>query len=231
MGASAAPGAGASAASGAGAPLDEDDGVPDAIPPRLAEESDSEDESDDDEPAARTGRRGRRLPSGGQREDADGPADLREQELTAADRLLSKVYGDSVHRNDGRHLHGGIPAADDEAMRWLYDQVVSHGHRLFRPPDGAVGQDVILTWVDKLCGCCEEHHNAERAMTFPVCVLARDHGISGATAIRRRNERRLRAWKDRLVAELTKDIVASDKGWKGDGRAPRNKESAICCYH
>ena len=187
------------------------------MPPDLrAKESASEDKSNDDRPAARLGGRGRSPPSRGQRKDADGPSHLLKQEMTMADR---------------RHLHGGIPAADDEAMRWLYDQVVSHGHSLFRPPDGAVGQDVILTWMDKLCDCHEEHHNAERAMTFPVCVLARDHGISGATAIRRRNERRLRAWKDRLVAELTKDIMASAKGWKNDGRAPRNKESATCRYH
>ena len=42
----------------------------------LAEELNSKDESDDDKPAARTGRRGRHPPSRGQREDADGPADL-----------------------------------------------------------------------------------------------------------------------------------------------------------
>ena len=63
--------------------------------------------------------------------------DLREQELTAADRLLSEVSDDTVHRDDGRHLHGGIPAADDEAMCWLYDQVVAHGYSLFCPPNGA----------------------------------------------------------------------------------------------
>ena len=40
--------------------------------------------------------------------------------------------------NDGRHLHDGIPAADDEAMCWLYHQVVAHGYSLFRLPDGAL---------------------------------------------------------------------------------------------
>ena len=65
--------------------------------------------------------------------------------MTAADRLLSEVCVYSVHRNDGRHLHGGIPAADNEAMCWLYDKVVSHGYSLFRLPDRALGQDVITT--------------------------------------------------------------------------------------
>ena len=56
----------------------------------------------------------------------------------AAGSLLSKVYGDFVHRKDGRHLHGGIPAADNEAMCWMYDEVVGHGYSLFRPPDDAL---------------------------------------------------------------------------------------------
>ena len=104
----------------------------DVVPPDpSAEDSDSEDKSNDDKPTARPGRRGCHPLVRGQREDADGPADLREQEMMAADRLLSEVYGDSVHRNDWRHLHSGIPAADDEVMCWLYDQVVSHGYSLF----------------------------------------------------------------------------------------------------
>ena len=86
------------------------------MPPGLAEESESEDKSDNDEPAARTGGRGHRLPSRGQQDDA---------------------YDDTVHRNNGRHLHDGIPAADNEAMCWLYDQVVAHGYSLFCPPNGA----------------------------------------------------------------------------------------------
>ena len=73
------------------------------------------------------------------------PADLGEQETTAADRLLSELYGDFVHHNDGRNLHDGIPATDDKAICWLYDQVVSHRYRLFRLPDDALGQDVIMT--------------------------------------------------------------------------------------
>ena len=102
---------------------------------------------------------------------------------------------------------------------------------MFRPPDGALGQNVILTWVGELRGCREGRHNAERAMLFPACVLARERGISGAAAIRRRIERRLQSWKDGFVAELAGDIVASAKGREGGGRAPRNEESVARSYH
>ena len=38
---------------------------------------------------------------------------LESQPLTKADRRLIAVYGDIVHRNNGRHLHDNV--ADDEA--------------------------------------------------------------------------------------------------------------------
>ena len=134
-----------------------------------------------------------------------------------------------MHRNDRRHLHVGIPAADDEAMCWLYDQVVSHGYSLFCPPDGALSQDVITMWVDKLCGSREGRHNAERTMIFPTCVLARERRISGATAIRRRIDRHLHSRKDGCVAELAEDIVALVKGQEGAGRAPHPMSANGAC--
>ena len=41
-------------------------------------------------------------------------------ELTAADRKLISVYGDTLHRNDGSHLHGGIDPAEDSKMQRLH---------------------------------------------------------------------------------------------------------------
>ena len=41
-------------------------------------------------------------------------------ELTAADRKLISVYGDTLHRNDGSHLHGGIDPAEDRKMQRLH---------------------------------------------------------------------------------------------------------------
>jgi hypothetical protein len=43
--------------------------------------------------------------------DVEGEEDLGHQTLHACDNQLVTVYGDSIHRNDGRHLDGGV--ADD----------------------------------------------------------------------------------------------------------------------
>ena len=87
-----------------------------------------------------------------------------------------------------------------------------------------------MTWVDELKGCRDRRHHAERVMTFPDCVLAREHGISGAAEIRRRIERRLQCWKDGFITELVGDSVTTAKGREGGGRAPRNEERVARRY-
>ena len=55
-------------------------------------------------------------------------------ENTEADRKLRAVYGDTIHRNDGRHLDGGI--ANDEGWQARYDAAVANPHQLYLPPQG-----------------------------------------------------------------------------------------------
>ena len=61
--------------------------------------------------------------------------DLFNEVMTAADRKLMEVFGgNTIHRNDGRHLHGGIEAARDvQHMTW-HDRVIAHPHSLYFPP-------------------------------------------------------------------------------------------------
>jgi hypothetical protein len=69
--------------------------------------------------------------------------DLQRQPQTAVDRKLTEVYGgDTIHQNDGRHLHCGV--ANDKEMCWLYNQVVSHPYPLYSPPlKGLIGRRCI----------------------------------------------------------------------------------------
>ncbi len=72
--------------------------------------------------------------------DVESTADLEGVDLTEADRRLIEVYGDTVHRNDGRHLHGEADAERDAMhVRW-FDRVVSQSHQLYLPPRCAVGK-------------------------------------------------------------------------------------------
>ena len=47
--------------------------------------------------------------------DVEGKEDLRNQEIFECDNLLHGVYGDTIHRNDGLHMDGGV--ADDSVWQ------------------------------------------------------------------------------------------------------------------
>ncbi len=51
-------------------------------------------------------------------------ADLRLQRLTAADRQLLGIFGNTIHLNDGTHLNGGIGAAENAKWQRLYNRLL-----------------------------------------------------------------------------------------------------------
>ncbi len=71
-------------------------------------------------------------------------------EDTEADRKLRAVYGDTIHRNNGRHLNGGI--ADDQIWQARYDAVVANPHQLYLPPQGKIRAEVVSLMASKLRG-------------------------------------------------------------------------------
>jgi len=78
-------------------------------------------------------------------EDPEKLLDLAGQQSTEADLRLMEVYGNTTHRNDGRHLHGGI--AEDELWQRRYDCVVANSHKLYLPPQGKVGKAVVTAYT------------------------------------------------------------------------------------
>ena len=130
------------------------------------------------------------------------------------------MYGDTVHRNDGRHLHGGV--ADDEATCALYDRLVAHTHPLYDAPKGRVGSRFVGLLAKELRAVRERHHNSERPMMLAAAVLRRDHNITRAADIRRRISQRLDLWEEGKVEALVEDAVAT--AMRGVGR-PRREET------
>ena len=67
--------------------------------------------------------------------DPESLQDLTDEVMSAADEKLRTVYGgDTIHRNDGRHLRGGVDAAlDGRHMTW-HDRVIVHPHSFYSPP-------------------------------------------------------------------------------------------------
>jgi hypothetical protein len=99
--------------------------------------------------------------------DVKGEEDLGRQILHACNNQLVMVYRDSIHRNNGRHLDGGV--TDDSIWQWRYNWVVAHPHPMYNPPKGGLGQRVVLTMAREFGGVREWRWNSERALIF-ACV-------------------------------------------------------------
>ena len=70
--------------------------------------------------------------------DDERVSDLLAQATLPADRKLMIAFGDTVHRNDGCHLDGGI--AEDDTVQALYDKLMEYLHGMYSPPKGGVGK-------------------------------------------------------------------------------------------
>ena len=155
--------------------------------------------------------------------DVDGEEDLRNQETLQCDVLLHGVYGDTLHRNDGRHMDGGV--ADDNVWQRRYDRVVSHPHPMYNPPKGGLGHRVVSTLAKEFTGVRERKWNSERPLIFAACILRKSRGVIRAADIRRRVERRLEMWTDGDFDALVQDIEGEAMG--GAGRTRKDDDNAI----
>ena len=120
---------------------------------------------------------------------------------------VAAVFGDTIHRNDGRHLDGGI--GDDQRWQRRYDDVVANTHTLYLPPQGRIGAAVITQLAAELRGVRERKWNSERPLVFAACILRRRHGCVKAADIKRRIDQRLSLWQEGRFDALIQDVTAS----------------------
>ena len=106
-------------------------------------------------------------------------------EDTDVDRKLRAVYGNTIHRNDGRHLDGGI--ANDTVWQARYDAVVANPHQLYLPPQGKIEAKVVSLMASKLRGVRERKWNSERPLILMACILCHKHGYVKAKEIKHRH--------------------------------------------
>jgi hypothetical protein len=83
--------------------------------------------------------------------DIKGEEDLACQVLHPCNNQLIAVFGDSIHRNDGCHLDGGI--MDNGVWQGRYDRVVSHPHLMYNPPKGGSANGLSLRWQGNSGAC------------------------------------------------------------------------------
>ena len=67
--------------------------------------------------------------------------DSKMQDLTAANKKLLAVFGDTIHHNNGKHLDGGI--VDDAQWQKRWKMVVSTNLPLWYTPKEKVGRQFV----------------------------------------------------------------------------------------
>ena len=120
-------------------------------------------------------------------------ADLDGYELTKADRLLDRVYGDHVHNNIGRHLDGGVKG--DKAWQWLWRYVVELPLSPYRVPKGRIGRRFITLLTREFEQVRHRQFNSERPLIFAAVILQKSRRVTRAADIRRRLDERMDEWE------------------------------------
>jgi len=149
--------------------------------------------------------------------------------MTACDHKLIAVYGNTMHRNDGRHLTGGID--DDALWQRRYDKVAANSHGMYFPPKGAIGKEVVTTYAAELEGVRKRHWNSKRPLCFLACVLRRRPGCIRSADIRHRVKNRLALWQAGKFDALIQDITSTALANAGGCSNRTDEESVACSFH
>ena len=110
-------------------------------------------------------------------EDPDKLLDLLRQTEYPCDTQLLEVYADCVHRNPGKHLHGGV--ANNEAMQMLYAKVIATPHPLYSPPKGSAGKRFIVAFAGGWRKVRKRERGRDECSTF----CWRGEGSSGSPPV------------------------------------------------
>jgi hypothetical protein len=146
--------------------------------------------------------------------------DFKLQTLCLADRALLQVYGGTIHRNDGRHLHGGIHVIEDTRWQRWWLTVVSVDLKLWVPPMGcANGKRFVNLLANEFRDVRLRKSNSEKAVLFAPLILHRQPGVVAASAIKKVIIQRTDLWEAKRYAELVEDVKISGRSGVA-GRKP-----------
>jgi hypothetical protein len=145
-------------------------------------------------------------------------ADPRLQWLTAVDRGLLGIFGNTIHLNDGTHLDGGIGVAEDAKWQRLYNRVASCTLPLYDLPNGQWAQRFLTTLTNLWVGVIQRCWNSERPLVFQAVILCRIRGISRFHDVKPIVWGRLDAWDAGRYVALVKEVEEANLNSSGGGR-------------
>ena len=127
-------------------------------------------------------------------------------ELTAADRKLISVYGDTLHRNDGSHLHGGIDPVEDRKMQQLHHRVASVKQLLYDLPSGRWANRFLDLQTQLWKDVRERKCDLEKALLLAPCILRKTKVAGNFSETKTSLWARMDAWEARQYVALFKDV-------------------------
>jgi hypothetical protein len=110
-------------------------------------------------------------------------ADPQLQRLTAADRRLLRIFGNTIHLNDRTHLDGGISAAEDAKWQRLHNRVAVCSLPLYDLPNGCWPHRFLTTLTDLWVGVIQRRWNSEQPLVFQVVISAVSAGSLDSTML------------------------------------------------
>ena len=156
-------------------------------------------------------------------------ADLPGFSPTPADLLLDKVYGDHPHRNDGRHLDGGIQ--DDKAWQRRWKRIAQLSTTHYSVPKGRVGRRFIQMLTNEFNGVRERRWNSERPLVFATAILQTTQGVRSSQAIRSRLAQRMDLWDQGHFVALVDDVEAELNSRVGSTRRDLDDETLARAFN
>jgi hypothetical protein len=100
------------------------------------------------------------------------------QRLTTADRRLLRIFGNTIHLNDGNHLNGGVGAIEDAKWQWLYNPVTTCSLPLYEFPNGRWANRFLTMLTNLWVGVIQRRCNLEQPLVFQAVILRRIRGIT-----------------------------------------------------
>ena len=147
-----------------------------------------------------------------------------------ADARLMEVFGDTLHRNDGTHLSGGV--ADDRQWQARWRRLAGQSASWYAAPAGKVGRRFVSIFAAEMEGVRARRWNSERPLIFCAVILAKALGVRRARDIRKRIDRRMDLWEEGRYAGLVTDTEAEGRGREGlAGQRKADEESQARGFH
>ena len=140
------------------------------------------------------------------------------QRLTAADRRLLGIFGDTIHLNDGTHLDGGIGVNEDARWQRLHTRVASCSLPLYDLPNGRWAHRFLSMLTDLWVGVIQRRWNSERPLVFQAVILRRVRGITRFHEVKPIIWGRLDAWDAGRFVALVKELEEANLDSGGGGR-------------